>query len=74
LKDFILPPLTNFEEIDSLDLVPGDIFALENGQKIPCDTLLFDGELLLNEAALTGEYLPIIKRKLERNSNKFFSY
>ena len=39
-------------EVDSKQLVPGDIFVPEG--TIPCDCLLVDGELYLNESSLTG--------------------
>ena len=50
-----------FLEIDSTDLVPGDIYVLENKSLVPCDTAIVSGELLLNEASLTGETIPIPK-------------
>jgi magnesium-transporting ATPase (P-type) len=46
-------------ELDSSQLVPGDIFVPAG--VIPCDCILVDGELYLNEASLTGESVPIAK-------------
>lgn len=46
-------------EIDSKQLVPGDIFVPTG--TIPCDCVLVDGELYLNESSLTGESVPIGK-------------
>jgi cation-transporting ATPase 13A2 len=44
--------------------VPGDIYVIENSMKIPCDTILLSGEVLLNEVSLTGESIPIPKETL----------
>jgi len=46
-------------EIDSRNVVPGDILALTEGDKIMADARLISCEnLLVNEAALTGESIP----------------
>jgi Ca2+-transporting ATPase len=50
------------QEVDSAELVPGDIIILEEGQKIPADIRLLEAnELHVNEASLTGESLPVSK-------------
>ena len=47
------------QEINSEDLVPGDIVILSSGSKIPADIRLFKAiELRTDEALLTGESLP----------------
>jgi len=44
----------------SRSLVPGDIVLVGEGQRVPADAQLIDGELLtLDEAALTGESVPV---------------
>ena len=48
-------------DIMSRNLVPGDHYLIENQMKIPCDTLLLSGSLLINEMSLTGESIPIPK-------------
>ncbi len=51
------------QEIDSKYLVPGDIIFIEEGTKIPADGELIESiNLEVNEAALTGESLPVQKR------------
>ncbi|MBI2112677.1 cation-transporting P-type ATPase [Candidatus Woesearchaeota archaeon] len=43
-------------EVQSVNIVPGDLLILRNGEKIPADCLLIEEkELRVNEAALTGE-------------------
>ncbi len=49
-------------EIDSVELVPGDILLLETGVKIPADGRLWDAvNLQVREAALTGEAQGVLK-------------
>ena len=49
-------------EINSTELVPGDIFILpEEGLAMPCDAILIHGQVIMNEAILTGESTPVIK-------------
>ena len=51
------------QEIDSRYLVPGDIIFIEEGLKIPADATVFEvRNLEINEAALTGESLPVVKK------------
>lgn len=42
------------ETIDSVDLLPGDIFFYINEMSLPCDSLLIRGDSLVNESSLTG--------------------
>jgi Ca2+-transporting ATPase len=49
-------------EINAEELVPGDIFFLGVGQKIPADAQLLEAvNLTINEASLTGESVPVTK-------------
>lgn len=49
-------------EIDAAHLVPGDIVLLSSGDRVPADLRLFRArELRVEEAALTGESLPVEK-------------
>lgn len=43
-------------------LVLDDIYYLSSGNEIPCDSYIVRGEVEVNEAALTGEALPIKKK------------
>ncbi len=61
-------------EIDSRDLVPGDIVYFEEGAKIPVDCqLLQTAHFEVNEAALTGESLPVVKNEADKENNRIFA-
>ena len=67
LKDLSSPEATvrrrgEFRTIDSKELVPGDIVLLEAGNVVPADLRLFESNSLqIEEAALTGESVPVFK-------------
>ncbi len=51
-----------WKEIEAKNLVPGDLIRLRLGDIIPADVKLVEGDyLLVDEAALTGESLPVEK-------------
>ncbi|MFH0860468.1 MAG: calcium-translocating P-type ATPase, SERCA-type [Candidatus Altiarchaeota archaeon] len=50
-------------KVDARTLVPGDIIILESGDKVPADArLLRVVDLKVDEAALTGESTPVMKK------------
>lgn len=60
-------------EIDSLLLVPGDVIKIEEGDRVPADAKLITAvNLEINEAALTGESLPVFKKEDEEEHNHIF--
>ncbi len=52
-----------WKDVPNQDLVPGDIVRLRLGDVIPADVKLIEGDYLsVDQAALTGESLPVAKR------------
>ena len=50
------------EEVESIDLVPGDVVLLEAGDVVPADgRIVVSATLEVQEAALTGESAPVAK-------------
>jgi manganese-transporting P-type ATPase len=51
--------------ITSLELLPGDILSVPRSQNpedvVPCDLLILAGTVVVNEAMLTGESVPLMK-------------
>lgn len=47
--------------IDSKSLKTGDVVVIKAGAKIPCDGEVTDGEIHVDESAVTGESMPVRK-------------
>ena len=56
----------HFRHVPVRELVPGDVVKLKIGDVVPADVLLLDGDyLLVDQSVLTGESLPVSKRRGE---------
>ena len=67
LKKMLVPECTVLRDgekkvIPARELVPGDVVILEGGDRVPADLRLFSTKnLSADEAALTGESVPVVK-------------
>ena len=50
------------KQIPSIDIVPGDVVFLKEPIKIPFEGIILEGSALINECALTGESVPVVKK------------
>jgi len=58
------------EEVSLKTLVPGDIIRLAAGDMVPADVRVLSAkDLFLNQAALTGEALPVEKKAAQASAN-----
>ncbi len=59
----------NWSELPRREIVPGDVFRLSAGDLVPADArLLQTKDLHVNQAALTGESLPVEKEALVKGA------
>lgn len=60
-------------QLPSKEIVPGDLVVLEPGDRIPADGKLIESfEMYVNESALTGESLPVVKTNENQENELFF--
>jgi Cd2+/Zn2+-exporting ATPase len=52
-----------FEEVEVDDVDEGDVLLVKTGAKVPVDGTVLTGEGHINEASITGESLPVGKKK-----------
>ena len=52
-----------FSEVDAGEVDVGDILLVKTGAKVPVDGTVLSGEGHINEASITGESVPVSKRK-----------
>jgi len=61
----------NHQFISSINLVPGDVVILNEGEKVPADArVIHTDNLQINESSLTGESVPVHKYTSRLESNK----
>lgn len=48
--------------------MPGDLIHLRADIRLPCDAVILSGHIVVNEAVLTGESVPVIKTELPHSN------
>ncbi len=54
------------ETLDAAELKPGDLILVRPGERIPVDGVVAEGAAEIDEAVVTGEPLPVLRRAGER--------
>lgn len=63
-----------WDEVESKNLVPGDVIKIKGGDNVPADMILFDAnEMKVNNASLTGEPEEILRKCDIKTQNIFES-
>ncbi|CAO3599019.1 unnamed protein product [Absidia cylindrospora] len=57
--------------VSSGDIIPGDIFEVEELSHVPCDAVILSGDVVVNESSLTGEAMPIRKFAIPYDDNSY---
>ncbi|KAI9468142.1 hypothetical protein BX667DRAFT_534492 [Coemansia mojavensis] len=60
-----------WSEVDTADLVPGDVLAIEAGMEMMCDGCVLHGETIVDESSLTGEAMPVRKLPLKNDATAY---
>ncbi|MBR3352837.1 MAG: heavy metal translocating P-type ATPase [Erysipelotrichaceae bacterium] len=67
-KTAVIEVSGELKEVDIDKVQIGDIFAVKPGESIPVDGVIIEGSTSVNEAALTGESIPVDKTVNDRVS------
>uniref|UniRef100_A0A0A9XPD4 Cation-transporting ATPase n=2 Tax=Lygus hesperus TaxID=30085 RepID=A0A0A9XPD4_LYGHE len=60
----------HYDEVETTELVPGDIIVVSQSSIACCDALLLNGSCVVNESMLTGESVPVTKTSVKRLKRK----
>lgn len=58
------------QDMDALYVVPGDMVLLAAGSSIPADCYVNEGEIEVDQSAMTGESLPVKFQRYVHTSNQ----
>lgn len=61
----------SFKNVPSDELLPGDVVRIPTQNVLPCDFILLTGGVIVNEAMLTGESIPVMKASLPMTSEVY---
>jgi magnesium-transporting ATPase (P-type) len=58
------------KEVQDDSLAPGDRFFVKEGMSMPCDAIIYQGRVVVDESMLTGESAPISKTPFDLHEKK----
>ena len=61
----------NYININFIDLLPGDVIYLKEGEIAPCDGIILEGECFVDISSVNGIVAEIRKKSLDNNNIKF---
>lgn len=68
-----LRTVNGFVSVGSEVLLPGDVIKVPENVVLPCDFVLLTGSVIVNEAILTGESIPVMKTSLMNTDMNTYS-
>jgi cation-transporting ATPase 13A3/4/5 len=71
LRTQVLVDRAGMKTIENIDLLPGDILMVQPNTVVPCDCIMIRGDVMVNEASLTGESVPVPKVPLPPNDQLY---
>ena len=60
-----------YEEVDAINLVPGDKIKLTKTMVVPCDLIVTKGTCICDESGLTGESMPVRKAEVPTTAGSY---
>jgi cation-transporting ATPase 13A3/4/5 len=69
LKDSLI----DCDNVNSVELVPGDLIEITDQLTMPCDCVVIQGQVIVNEAMLTGESIPVTKLAVPNNASQIYN-
>ncbi|KAG2774185.1 putative cation-transporting ATPase 13A3 [Phytophthora cactorum] len=61
-----------WQELESSQLVPGDLIKVAENWILPCDLVIVKGSTVCDESMLTGESMPVQKTPIPDNNNTVY--
>lgn len=59
--------------MNSEELLPGDVIKIPENLLFPCDFIILSGSVIVNEAMLTGESIPVMKSSILNTDQETYS-
>ena len=64
-------PINGYSYINYIDLLPGDVIYLKEGENVPCDGIILEGECFVDISSVNGILAEKRKKSLDNKNTKF---